>query len=55
MGDALDGLVAEDGEFDVVYNDVDKHQYPDCWRADRGYLSSTVPLRDGVTAALRVR
>lgn len=33
VGDALEGLAAEDGEFDVVYCDVDKDGYPDCWRA----------------------
>ena len=33
VGDALDGLAAEAGEFDVVYCDVDKPGYPDCWRA----------------------
>lgn len=33
VGDALDGLAAEDGDFDVVYCDVDKLGYPDCWRA----------------------
>jgi caffeoyl-CoA O-methyltransferase len=32
VGDALDGLTAESGEFDVVYCDVDKPGYPDCWR-----------------------
>jgi predicted O-methyltransferase YrrM len=35
VGDALDGLAAEIGEFDVVYCDVDKLGYPDCWRAGR--------------------
>jgi caffeoyl-CoA O-methyltransferase len=35
VGDALEGLAAEVGEFDVVYCDVDKHGYPDCWRAGR--------------------
>jgi caffeoyl-CoA O-methyltransferase len=35
VGDALDGLLAETGEFDVVYCDVDKEGYPDCWRAGR--------------------
>lgn len=35
VGDALTGLAAEDGELDVVYNDVDKLGYPDCWRAAR--------------------
>jgi caffeoyl-CoA O-methyltransferase len=34
-GDALDGFAAEPGEFDVVYCDVDKLGYPDCWRAAR--------------------
>ena len=33
VGDALEGFGAEDGEFDVVYCDVDKLGYPDCWRA----------------------
>ncbi|MDX1659393.1 MAG: O-methyltransferase [Nitriliruptorales bacterium] len=35
VGDALEGMAAEDGEFDVVYCDVDKDGYPDCWRAAR--------------------
>lgn len=35
VGDALTGLAAESGEFDIVYCDVDKHGYPDCWRAAR--------------------
>ncbi|TMB93297.1 MAG: O-methyltransferase [Chloroflexi bacterium] len=98
VGDALAGLAAEDGEFDVVYCDVDKVGYPDCWRAasdrirmgglylcdnvlwsgrvaqtadqsdsteairehnrlvaaDRRYISSIAPLRDGVMVALRI-
>jgi predicted O-methyltransferase YrrM len=33
VGDALEGFAAEEGEFDVVYCDVDKEGYPDCWRA----------------------
>jgi caffeoyl-CoA O-methyltransferase len=33
VGDALEGFAAEDGEFDIVYCDVDKYGYPDCWRA----------------------
>src|SRR4051812_39469493 len=36
VGDALEGFAAEEGEFDVVYDDVDKLGYPDCWRAARG-------------------
>lgn len=35
VGPALEGLAAEDGEFDIVYCDVDKDGYPDCWRAAR--------------------
>jgi predicted O-methyltransferase YrrM len=102
VGDALEGLAATDGDFDVVYCDVDKDGYPDCWRAaaerirvgglylcdnvlwdglvltgedrdeatagftaavrehnrlvaaDRRYVSTIVPLRDGVTMAVRV-
>jgi predicted O-methyltransferase YrrM len=33
VGDALAGFALEEGEFDVVYCDVDKLGYPDCWRA----------------------
>ncbi len=33
VGDALEGFAAETGEFDIVYCDVDKLGYPDCWRA----------------------
>jgi caffeoyl-CoA O-methyltransferase len=101
VGDALEGFAQEEGDFDVVYCDVDKHGYPDCWRAardririggvylcdnviwsgrvatgtdreglpgwtaaimehnrlvaeDSRYVSSIVPIRDGVMAALRV-
>ena len=35
VGDALAGFAQESGEFDVVYCDVDKDGYPDCWRAAR--------------------
>jgi caffeoyl-CoA O-methyltransferase len=38
VGDALEGFAAEDGEFDVVYCDVDKHGYPDCWKAARNRI-----------------
>ena len=101
VGDALDGLAATDGDFDVVYCDVDKYGYPDCWRAwtrtatrrrclhlrqhpverqsseqrtrhgfprvgeairehnqlvaeDSRFVSTLVPIRDGVIVALRV-
>ncbi|HEX9695388.1 MAG TPA: O-methyltransferase [Actinomycetota bacterium] len=35
VGDALEGLAAADGEFDIVYCDIDKHGYPGAWRAAR--------------------
>lgn len=35
VGDALEQLAATDGEFDIVYCDVDKDGYPDCWEAAR--------------------
>jgi len=102
VGDALTGFAQEEGEFDVVYCDVDKDGYPDCWRAarervrvgglylcdntiwdgrvadgseregrtngwtkaivehnhlvaeDSRYVSSIVPIRDGILVALRI-
>jgi caffeoyl-CoA O-methyltransferase len=35
VGEALASLAETDGEFDVVYCDVDKQSYPDAWRAAR--------------------
>jgi predicted O-methyltransferase YrrM len=35
VGDAVASLEALDGEFDVVYCDIDKDGYPDAWRASR--------------------
>jgi predicted O-methyltransferase YrrM len=35
VGDALHEFAEETGDFDVVYCDVDKDGYPDCWRAAR--------------------
>ncbi len=35
VGDALEGFAGEDGDFDVVYCDVDKDGYPECWRTAR--------------------
>jgi len=32
VGDAVTNLNAVEGEFDVVYNDIDKEGYPDAWR-----------------------
>jgi caffeoyl-CoA O-methyltransferase len=103
VGDAVESLNATDGEFDIVYCDIDKHGYPEAWRASRdrirrgglyicdntlwygrvtgvsqdeedtrpewteaikemnnaiasdtGYLSTILPIRDGVMVALRL-
>ena len=35
VGDALGEFAEEAGDFDVVYCDVDKNGYPDCWRLAR--------------------
>ena len=35
VGDAVASFVALEGEFDVVYCDIDKQGYPDAWRAAR--------------------
>ena len=103
VGDAVTSLNAADGEFDILYNDIDKHGYPEAWRAARGrirvggffisdntlwsgrvtegfaeedsrpawtaaikemnseiaadtnFLSTILPIRDGVLVALRLR
>lgn len=102
VGDAVTNLAEVQGEFDVVYCDIDKDGYPDAWRAarerirvgglylcdnvlwsgqvaepeadhgktekttdailehnrlvadDERFVSTIVPTRDGVFAALRV-
>jgi predicted O-methyltransferase YrrM len=33
VGDALTSFGAVEGAFDVVFVDIDKHEYPDAWRA----------------------
>jgi predicted O-methyltransferase YrrM len=33
VGDAVTNLAEVEGEFDVVFNDIDKLGYPDAWRA----------------------
>jgi predicted O-methyltransferase YrrM len=33
VGDAVQQMATVDGEFDIVYDDIDKHGYPDAWRA----------------------
>ncbi len=99
VGDAVTLLGETSGEFDVVYDDIDKHGYPDAWRAartrirlgglyicdnvlwsgrvppdgeepdaltdairehnaaiaaDEHFISSILPIRDGVMVALRI-
>ena len=102
VGDAVKTLNATDGEFDIVYCDIDKRGYPEAWRAardrirrggmyicdntlwsgrvtgasdeedvrpgwteaikemnnaiasDTDYLSTILPIRDGVMIALRI-
>ena len=103
VSDAVTALKETSGDYDIVYNDIDKHGYPDAWRAsrdrvrsggfyicdnvlwsgrvaedrsradtrpvwtraikkhnamiasDEDYLSSILPIRDGVMLALRLR
>ena len=38
VGDAVSNLAEVDGEFDVVYDDIDKVGYPDAWRAAAGRI-----------------
>lgn len=33
VGDAVTSLKKTEGMFDIVYNDIDKHGYPDAWEA----------------------
>jgi predicted O-methyltransferase YrrM len=35
VGDALEAFASVEGEFDIVYCDIDKHGYPDAWAAAR--------------------
>src|SRR6266508_2411564 len=35
VGDAVTSLNSLEGDFDIVYCDIDKHGYPDAWRAAR--------------------
>jgi predicted O-methyltransferase YrrM len=34
-GDALESFAGVDGEFDIVFCDIDKHQYPQAWATAR--------------------
>lgn len=103
VSDAVTALNKTSGDYDIVYNDIDKHGYPDAWRAsrdrirpggfyicdnvlwsgraaedpskndarpawtqairkhnamiasDKDYLSSIIPIRDGLMLAHRLR
>jgi predicted O-methyltransferase YrrM len=62
VGDALEGLSSVEGEFDVVYDDIDKEGYPNAWRAARErvrvgglYLCDNVLWYGRVTRALEGR
>jgi predicted O-methyltransferase YrrM len=103
VSDAVTALKKTSGQFDIVYNDIDKHGYPEAWREsrdrvrpggfyicdnvlwsgrvaeksprddprptwtkaikehnemiahDKNYLSSILPIRDGVMLAYRLR
>ncbi len=103
VGDAVESMAGVEGEFDIVYCDIDKHGYPNAWRAarervrvgglyicdnvlwsgrvaeenvtddvrpgwtqaiqehnnliaaDAAWVSSILPIRDGVTIAIRLR
>jgi predicted O-methyltransferase YrrM len=35
VGDAVTALNATEGHFDIVYCDIDKHGYPEAWKAAR--------------------
>ena len=35
VGDAVEQMATIEGVFDIVYDDIDKHGYPDAWRASR--------------------
>jgi caffeoyl-CoA O-methyltransferase len=35
VGDAVEGLAATTGDYDIAYCDIDKHGYPAAWRAAR--------------------
>ncbi len=39
-GNAMELLEQTDGEFDLIFNDVDKHQYPDAFRVAVGRIRS---------------
>jgi predicted O-methyltransferase YrrM len=40
VGDAVTSFAGVDGEFDIVYCDIDKEGYPDAWRAARDRIGA---------------
>jgi predicted O-methyltransferase YrrM len=38
VGEAVTTMAELTGDFDIVYNDIDKEDYPDAWRAARGRI-----------------
>jgi predicted O-methyltransferase YrrM len=38
VGDAVESLDATEGDFDIVYCDIDKHGYPAAWRVARNRI-----------------
>ena len=55
VGDALTSFAAVEGEFDVVYDDIDKQGYPDAWRAASGPRARRRPLHLRQHAVVRAR
>ena len=45
-GDALEILSEEKQQFDIIFNDVDKEDYPRVFKLDAGALASGRPVRD---------
>lgn len=55
VGDAVESLERIGGDFDIVYNDIDKGGYPDAWRAARDrVLAGGMYLCDNVLWSGRV-
>jgi predicted O-methyltransferase YrrM len=38
VGDAIESFASVDGDFDIVFCDINKDQYPDAWAAARGRI-----------------